>query len=134
MIRMTVFFWFSGCSLGFSERSAVTRSLPGVARSFEASVRQPSDDVRSRPADSLVGNIVSQRLHVADSTIVITDQSFAEVRELEVGSSAELVVPSRAVREDAEFSIESKRDPKLISYNLLVSTTAGVEILVDVMI
>jgi hypothetical protein len=43
-------------------------------------------------------------------------------------------VPSRAVREDAEFSIESKRNLKLISHNLLVSTTAGVEILVDVMI
>lgn len=91
--------------------------------------------MRSRSADSLVGNIVSQRLHIGNSTIVITDQSFAEVRELEVGSSAELVVPSRAVnREDIGISKESKRDPKLISSDLLVGTTAGVEILVDIMI
>jgi hypothetical protein len=124
----------SGCSLAVSERSAVTRSLPGITRSLQAPVRQSSDDVRSRPADSLVGNVVTQRFHVGDSTIVVTDQSFAEVRELEVSGSAELVVPSRAVREDIRISKESKRDPKLTSHNLLVGTTAGVEILVDVMI
>jgi hypothetical protein len=82
----------------------------------------------------LIGNVVTQRLHVGDSTIVVADQSFAEVRELEVGSSAELVMPSRAVRQDIKISIEFKRDPKLISHNLLVGTTAGIEILVDIMI
>ena len=78
------------------ESSTVPSSLPGVSSSLEPSIRQPSDDVRGRPARSLVSDVVSQRFHVGDSPVVEPSESLAKVGELEEGGPAELIVPSRA--------------------------------------